>query len=297
MTGFSNSDTCSAGIVSFAIAKKVSTAFSSFRVTGYPSRRSTIAVQPCAAATDVTISRNRFFAISPVSFSKYRIVPTNATSSGITLCAVPLWNFVIETTSASRGSVFLETSCCNEVITFAAHRIGSQQNCGNAAWPPVPRMVTETPMSAASIGPGFVATWWRGSWGQPCKPNIMPTFGPSTVPSRQPSSTICWPPPPPSSAGWKTNETGLGKVCSLASCARTFAAPSNIVVCPSCPHACIHPWCVDFQSKVFSSTIGRASMSARSPMAVLLFPLRCASTPVPFANPALNGMFCCSRKS
>ena len=42
------------------------------------------------------------------------------------------------------------------------------------------------------------------------------------------------------------------------------AAPSSIAVCPSCPQACIAPGRSDANSTPLSSSIGSASMSARS---------------------------------
>ena len=71
-------------------------------------------------------------------------------------------------------------------------------------------------------------------------------------------------PPSPSSAGWKMSCTVPAK---SGSSARTFAAPSSIAVCPSCPQACIRPGVVDAYGSDVCSTRASASMSARKPIA------------------------------
>ncbi|MGZ2475105.1 hypothetical protein ACVI1N_003396 [Sinorhizobium medicae] len=78
-----------------------------------------------------------------------------------------------------------------------------------------------------------------------------------------PSFTISFPPPPPSSAGWKITATLPAK---FRVSARYFAAPSSMAVCPSWPQACILPGVFEDQAIPLASVIGRASMSALSPM-------------------------------
>ena len=86
-------------------------------------------------------------------------------------------------------------------------------------------------------------------------------------------------PPMPSSAGWKMKLTWPRK---LRVRARYSAAPSSMVVWPSWPQACIRPSWVERCAKVFSSRIGRASMSARSPTEAVSLPSRSTpTTPVP----------------
>ena len=82
--------------------------------------------------------------------------------------------------------------------------------------------------------------------------------------SNSPSASILRAPPRPSSAGWKMSCTVPAK-SRLAE--RCFAAPSSMVVCPSCPQACITPWLVEACDAPVCSWIASASMSARSPIA------------------------------
>ena len=90
----------------------------------------------------------------------------------------------------------------------------------------------------------------------------------SWMPKRSimPSLTISRPPPPPSSAGWKITTAVPEK---LRVSARYFAAPSSIAVWPSWPQACILPGLVERYGRLVSSSIGSASMSARSPITLL----------------------------
>ena len=90
-----------------------------------------------------------------------------------------------------------------------------------------------------------------------------------------PSLTMASAPPRPSSAGWKIRCTVPSK---LRVAARYLAAPSSMAVWPSWPQACMRPLCVLRWSKVLSSSIGRASMSARRPMARGLLPTRMVPT-------------------
>ena len=65
-------------------------------------------------------------------------------------------------------------------------------------------------------------------------------------------------------------------------CDRYLAAPSSMVECPSCPHACILPSFCERCAKSFSSCKNSASMSARRPMALPPLPfVSVATTPVP----------------
>lgn len=60
------------------------------------------------------------------------------------------------------------------------------------------------------------------------------------------------------------------------------AAPSNIDVCPSWPHACMVPLRVDAHGAPVASVMRSASMSARSAMARFDVPrVRVPTTPVP----------------
>ena len=97
--------------------------------------------------------------------------------------------------------------------------------------------------------------------------------------SNKPASTIALAPPRPSSAGWKMKCTRPRK---LRVCAKYLAAPSSMVVWPSWPQACITPSFVEACAKRFASRIGKASMSARNPMAAVSLPFcKTPTTPVP----------------
>ena len=69
------------------------------------------------------------------------------------------------------------------------------------------------------------------------------------------------PPGGTSSACWKTKRTSPAS--SSRRPASSCAAPSNMAVRPSCPHACMTPGRVEAYGRSFSSRIGSASMSAR----------------------------------
>ena len=89
-------------------------------------------------------------------------------------------------------------------------------------------------------------------------------------------------PPPPSSAGWKISATFPAK--PLVS-HKYLAAPKSIVVCPSCPQACIIPVLLDLYFLLVISVNGNASISALSPIVFPLdLPLIIATIPV-FAIP------------
>src|SRR5438132_55405 len=78
----------------------------------------------------------------------------------------------------------------------------------------------------------------------------------------------------PASTSWRAPPGGFSSACwnrkrisppsSSRRPASSFAAPSSIAVCPSCPQACITPGRVEANSRPDSSWIGSASMSARS---------------------------------
>ena len=109
------------------------------------------------------------------------------------------------------------------------------------------------------------------SFGRLCMPKIC-SHGNL---SNSPSLTIASAPPRPSSAGWKMKWTVPSK---LRVDDRYLAAPSSMVVWPSWPQACMRPLCWLRWSKVLCSSIGSASMSARSPIALGLLPTRMVPT-------------------
>ncbi|CFN63580.1 Uncharacterised protein [Bordetella pertussis] len=105
--------------------------------------------------------------------------------------------------------------------------------------------------------------------------------------SNRPSSIMARAPAlPPSSAGWKMKCT----VPSKSRCAARYcAAPSSMAVWPSWPQPCMRPSMVERCAKRLCSGIGKASMSARSPMRLPPEPAR--STPT---TPVLPSPVCTS---
>ena len=121
-----------------------------------------------------------------------------------------------------------------------------------------------------------------------------PSITPAAIMSRAPPGAS-------SSACWKMNRTSPSNSRPLSS----RAAPSSIAVCPSCPHACIAPGRSDANSTPLSSSIGSASMSARSattgpPLPIRAITLvsvgRSTSRPKPSSVSATNAEVSCSSK-
>ena len=128
---------------------------------------------------------------------------------------------------------------------------------GIAAWAPTPRISTSKKEADAISVPARPPILPEGSFGQMWKPNIR------SIPSRTPCSIIFRAPAPPSSAGWNTSFTVPRSEASRSF--RSAAAPRSIVVCASCPQACIFPSTLLLKGTSVSSWMGRASMSARRP--------------------------------
>mmetsp|Transcript_28647 Transcript_28647/g.93591 ORF Transcript_28647/g.93591 Transcript_28647/m.93591 type:complete len:263 (+) Transcript_28647:436-1224(+) len=211
-------------------------------------------------ARSVTVATSR----SKVGRESARTVPASLAVSGMTLKTLPASKMVTETTPESVGSAEREMTVWSAATTAAPATIGSRVWCGAAPCPPAPttRMSNE-PAAAIAVPartpmrPGVQMSFTSPQRGATCSPNAAPA-DPSA-----PSSSIRSAPAPPSSAGWKMSRTSPG---SSASCALSIrAAPSSIVMCASCPHACILPEFVEWKStSVLSSWTGNASMSARS---------------------------------
>ena len=83
-----------------------------------------------------------------------------------------------------------------------------------------------------------------------------------------------------SSAGWNKSFTVI--VSSSSIFFKSLAVPSNMVICVSCPQACIQPSFSDFHATSESSVTGSASISARMPSTfpAECFPATVAITPV-----------------
>ena len=148
---------------------------------------------------------------------------------------------------------------------------GSMPLSGRAPWAPLPVILMSNRPPPAICGPERMANLPTASLGLLCRPKICSqgNF------SNSPSFTIASAPPRPSSAGWKMKWTVPSK---LRVADRYCAAPSSMVVWPSWPQACMRPLCWLLWSKVLCSSIGRASMSARMPMARGLLPTRMVPT-------------------
>ena len=69
------------------------------------------------------------------------------------LCLVPPWIEPTVTTAGSPGSISRLTIVCRSTTTRAASTIGSIVRCGQAPWPPLPRIVIGTEVELASVGP------------------------------------------------------------------------------------------------------------------------------------------------
>ena len=135
---------------------------------------------------------------------------------------------------------------CSAMTMCAATSTGSTPLSGRAPWEPLPvtRMSKNPP--PAIIGPARTANLPSVSPGRLCMPN---TTSQGNF-SNSPSAIIARAPPMPSSAGWKMKFTTPSK---LRVSARYFAAPSSMVVWPSCPQACMRPSFVERCAKVFAS--------------------------------------------
>ena len=70
--------------------------------------------------------------------------------------------------------------------------------------------------------------------------------------------------------GWLEDEVNLP--AKFLEFARYRAAPSSMVVCPSCPQACMVPSWVERCANEFFSRMGNASISARRPMDLVSLP-------------------------
>src|SRR5690242_11115487 len=166
-------------------------------------------------------------------------------------------------------------------MIWVAMITGSMPLSGRAPCAPLPVILMSNRPPPAICGPERMANLPTSSLGLLCMPKICSqgNF------SNRPSLIIASAPPRPSSAGWKMKCTVPSK---LRVAERYLAAPNSMVVWPSWPHACMRPLCWLRWSKVLCSSIGSASMSARSPMARGLLPTRMVPTtpvlPTPVAT-------------
>ena len=146
-------------------------------------------------------------------------------------------------------------------------------------WPPLPVILISKSVSLAKITPCLEEISPNGAPGKLCIPNTSW----AGKRSKSPSSIIAFAPSPCSSFGWKTKYTVPEK---LLFCDKYFAAPNNMVVWPSCPHACMIPEFLDTCVWLLVSIIGSASISALSIIFLLLIPLLRTPTNPVFPTPA-----------
>ncbi len=132
----------------------------------------------------------------------------------MTLPALPAWNWVIDSTALSSGSVRRATMDCSASTMWLPTTTGSMLRCGRAAWPPWPVMRIQNRSDAAVTEPATAVIVPTG--------RVVSLWAPNTMSQgkrwNSPSSTMTRPPPPPSSAGWKMKWTvpsklrGFGKI-------------------------------------------------------------------------------------
>ena len=142
---------------------------------------------------------------------------------------LPLGKFAVRAGPMMAGGAFFDI----RVIGKGSHGARPESGVDSVL---VTRMSKNAP--PAIIGPARTANLPSGRPGRLCMPN---TASQGNF-SNRPSAIIARAPPMPSSAGWKMKFTTPSK---LRVSARYFAAPSSIVVWPSCPQACMRPWWVE----------------------------------------------------
>ena len=152
--------------------------------------------------------------------------------------------------------------------------IGSIPVSGIAPWHPFPFTTILNLLHPAILVPKPHNTTFEGVPEWTCIAKAASTLGFSSTPA----FIIFLEPVNPSSSGWKTNliVPSISSWFSLSN----LAAPNNIAVCISCPHACMHPL-VDLKSHEVFSAIGSASISALNKKVFPgLFPLIVATIPL-----------------
>ena len=152
--------------------------------------------------------------------------------------------------------------------------MGSTPVSGIAPWQPVPCTEIRNRVQPAIIVPLPHST----------RPERVPEWTWSANPAcgagdfKMPASSMAFAPVKPSSSGWNTNLTvPLSSDWYVLS---SLAAPSNIEVCISWPHACILPFS-ERNGKSVCSFIARASISARNKIQLpVFFPVIVATIPL-----------------
>mmetsp|Transcript_30130 Transcript_30130/g.64364 ORF Transcript_30130/g.64364 Transcript_30130/m.64364 type:complete len:243 (+) Transcript_30130:555-1283(+) len=210
-----------------------------------------------------------------------RMVPPMVVSSGITLKASPALNCVTETTFESKGEDVRDTSVCRATMAAEAATTGSRPRCGMAPCVPFPLKTHLKKTALAMMVPGREATMPVSTLGH--------TWNPKMALMSRRCSRMCRAPAPPSSAGWKASlivpRPSFPSACRPVS---RRAAPRSIVVCTSCPHACMRPGWVLRKYTSASSSRGSASISARSATTGASPDPITPTTPVP-PMPAVKG--------
>ena len=216
-------------------------------------------VTSCARSTPEQQRRISASSACIVAPSNARAVPVRVTASGTTLNASPPLIEPMVTTAMPLAWIRRAGIASISGTSAAAADIGLAVRCGVAAWPPRPRTSTWKRAAPAQAGPACTAAVPSGSGGALCSANTAS----QGKRSNRPASIIARAPPRPSSAGWKIRLTVPAKSRRPAS---IRAAPSSMAVWPSCPQACISPGRAERCGAWPRSSIGSASISARSPM-------------------------------
>ena len=127
-----------------------------------------------------------------------------------------------------------------------------------APWPPVPWSVKRSSSLAAMYFPARKPSVPTGMRASTCSPMKARTSYPSKGFS---ASTSDAPPGLHSSPGWKSPKRVPSKSGAAASCCST---PKSTAACTSWPQACITPGCCERHATSHCSSMGSASISARS---------------------------------
>ena len=224
--GFSTRTIFSSPIIPESVEKTSLVSAGSFMRGGYPFTYSISQSPPIPLATPAAMDSMREGIFAWVSGLTVLTVPSRTTSSAITLYLLPPLMVPMDTTAASRGLTFLDTTVWRALITWAEMAMASTPFSGSEPWAPFPFTVRNNLSEAPIRAPSFVPTVPVSSEGQTCMPKIASTAGFSKTPSE------IIPGAPPvgfaSSAGWKMNLTVPLKLSFSSE--RTRAAPSSAAV-------------------------------------------------------------------
>jgi hypothetical protein len=193
-------------------------------------------VAPCAEAIASTSARNRASPSSRFSGDRARTVPLiSAVSSGMTLCALPAWNCVTETTMAETGSAFPRRDRLQRLDDLRfRRRSGRSSGSAIAACPPRPVILMRNSSVEAKNAPGGWQTLRpAGSACCACRRRGRCRSGPS---ARRDHGAAA------AAALFGRLEDHCHRAGEIARFGERYcAAPSSMEVWPSWPQACILP--------------------------------------------------------